>query len=212
MIKFHSFTATIPMTRIFLVRPGATDFDDQGRIKGRLDIPLNEKGSDQVTQTVRDLAEVEFECIFAAPCQASQQTASALAESHGIKCKTLELLQNLDSGLWQGKLIEEVKNGQPKVYRLWQDQPETVCPPEGEMLQAARDRVRQALRKILRRHKTGNVAIIVPEPLATLVRGEVTRAPLGDLWEAECMGGNWEFLDQTENHVETELEKKTKAS
>lgn len=211
MIRFHSSTATIPMTRIVLVRPGATDFDDQGRIKGRLDIPLNEKGSDQVTQTVRDLAEVEFEGIYAAPCQASQQTASALAESHGTKCKTLELLRNLDSGLWQGKLIGEVKNQQPKVYRLWQDQPETVCPPEGEMLDAARRRARQALHKILRRHKAGNVAIIVPEPLATLVRVEVTQKPLGDLWEAECVGGNWEFLEDAQNHIAAELEKKSKA-
>ena len=78
--------------------------------------------------------------------------------------------------------------------------------------QSKNRKIRQALRKILRRHKTGNVAIIVPEPLATLVRGEVTREPLGDLWEAECAGGNWEFLDHTENHVETQLEKKTKAS
>ena len=197
MIKFHSSKATIPMTRIVLVRPGATDFQDQGRIKGRLDIPLNEKGSDQVTQTVRDLAEVPIECIYAAPCQASQQTALALGESHSIKHKTIGLLQNLDSGLWQGKLIEEVKTQQPKVYRLWQDQPETVCPPEGEMLELAQERVRKALRKILRKHKTGNVAIVVPGPLAAIIRNEITEQPLGDLWAAECSGGNWEMLKPT---------------
>ncbi len=54
-----------------------------------------------------------------------------------LKPKTLERLQNLDHGLWQGMLIEEVKRKQPKVYKQWQEQPENVCPPEGEMLAAA---------------------------------------------------------------------------
>ena len=30
------------MVRIVLIRPGSTDFDEQGRITGTLDIPLNE--------------------------------------------------------------------------------------------------------------------------------------------------------------------------
>ena len=58
-----------------------------------------------------------------------------------LKVKTLDKLQNLDHGLWQGMLVSDVKTKQPKVYRQWQEQPETVCPPQGETLsdgQAAR--------------------------------------------------------------------------
>ena len=39
------------MLKILLIRPGVTDFDEQGRIKGTLDIPLNENGTAQVAQT-----------------------------------------------------------------------------------------------------------------------------------------------------------------
>ena len=31
-------------------------------------------------------------------------------------------------------LFDEVKSKQPRVYRQWQEQPDTVCPPEGETL------------------------------------------------------------------------------
>ena len=64
-----------------------------------------------------------------------------------MRLKSVEQLHNLDHGLWQGTLIEDVRRKQPKVYRQWQEQPETVCPPEGEMLPQAAQRVRTALSK-----------------------------------------------------------------
>src|SRR5690606_28350015 len=93
----------IAMLRMVLVRPGATDFDEQGRIKGTLDIPLSAQGTDEVAQTVNELADVPLEVVYSAPCQCAEQTAAALASSHRTKVKTLEELHNLDHGLWHGK-------------------------------------------------------------------------------------------------------------
>ena len=36
------------MVQIVLIRPGSTDYDEQGRIQGTLDIPLNDQGADEV--------------------------------------------------------------------------------------------------------------------------------------------------------------------
>ena len=67
-------------------------------------------------------------------------------------------------------LIEDVKRKQPKVFRQWQEQPEIVCPPEGEMLSEAHERVQAALTKMLKKHKEGTIALVIPEPLASLVQ------------------------------------------
>ena len=80
--------------------------------------------------------------IFAPVSQPSLQTAEVIAKALGIKLKKIERLQNLNQGLWQGMLVEDVRHKQPKVYRQWQEQPENVCPPEGEMLSQADERVR----------------------------------------------------------------------
>ena len=48
------------MMSIVLVRPGCTDFDEQRRIKGSLDIPLSATGSDEVNELVVQLAECPF--------------------------------------------------------------------------------------------------------------------------------------------------------
>lgn len=184
------------MLRIVLVQPGATDLDDQGRIKGSLDIPLSVTGAEQVARTVRDLADVPIEAIYAAKCQSAVQTAEALARDRGIKVKVVAQLQNLNHGLWHGKLIEEVRQTQPKTYRHCREFPELVCPPEGESMVAARQRARRAVTKLVRRHRTGSIALVVPEPMASVVRGILQGdESLEDLWQAETDTAAWTMLE-----------------
>ena len=183
------------MVRIFLVRPGSTDFDEQGRIKGTLDIPLSEAGSLQVTRIVQELRETKLDQVYSSPCRCAEQTAAILAGDHKLRVKQLADLQNLDHGLWHGKLVDEVRHSHPKVYRQLQEHPETVCPPEGEPLGAAFDRVKAALERLLKKNRTGNIALVVPEPLYTLVRCLLEDAEVGDLWKAECEEGGWHAID-----------------
>lgn len=183
------------MLRIYIIRPGSTDFDQQRRIKGTLDIPLSELGRQQAAQAAEALANSNIEIIYSAPCQSAWQTAELVADRLDVKLKRLDTLHNLDHGLWHGMLIEDVKQRQPKVYRMWQDQPETVCPPEGETVSAARLRVQQALKRLLRKHKRGEIGIVVSEPLASILRCCLRPCGLGDLWKSECDLGVWEIID-----------------
>lgn len=183
------------MLRIVLIRPGTTDYDEQERIQGTLDIPLNAKGISEVAHVVEQLKDKGIETIYAPSCQPAQQTAEALAKGLAVRWKKLDRMQNLDHGLWQGLPVSEVRHKQPKVYRQWQEQPENVCPPEGEMLSEAEERVRVAMTKLLRRRKEGVIAVVVSEPLASLVRRYIKHDDLGDLWKALGSHGRWEVLD-----------------
>lgn len=183
------------MVQVLLIRPGSTDFDEQGRIKGTLDIPLSEAGSSQVARIVRELHETKIDHVYSSPCRCAEQTAALLAADHKLRVKRLGELQNLDHGLWHGKLIDEVRHAHPKVYRQLQEHPETVCPPDGEPIGAACDRVKTALVRLLKKHKTGIVAIVIPEPLFTLVRSLLGETEVGDLWKAECEEGGWQAIE-----------------
>jgi broad specificity phosphatase PhoE len=182
------------MVKIILIRPGSTDYDRQGRIQGTLDVPLNEQGSAEVERAVVELRSVRLSAVYAPNSQPAMQTAEAIAEDQGLKVKKLDRMQNLDHGLWQGMRIDEVRRKQPKVYRQWQDKPEVVCPPEGEMLADAEDRVKTAIGKLVKRHKDGVIGLVVSEPLASVVRHLVNHSDLGDLWKANGHG-QWEILE-----------------
>jgi hypothetical protein len=51
------------------------------------------------------------------------------------------------------------------------------------MLEAADQRVRLAMMKLLKRHKDGMIGVCVPEPLLSLVRRFIAHGELGDLWK-----------------------------
>lgn len=160
------------MLSIMLIRAGRTEYDCQGRIQGTLDVPLSEDGRREVTAGASDLRDQQasIAALYAGPCRSAQETAEILAERLDLKVKTIESLHNLNQGLWQGMLFDEVKSKQPKVYRQWQEKPDTVCPPEGESLQEARARLKKALAKLAKKHKSGTVAVVLGQPLASVLR------------------------------------------
>ena len=189
------------MLKLLIIRTGATEYEAQGRVQGTLDIPLSEDGRQQIEQVVDALrAELlqkgEIQACYAAPGLATQQSAELLAAQLKLKTKTLDALQNLDHGLWQGMLINDIKMKQPKVYRQWQEHPETVCPPEGESLSVVRERLQRVVAKITKKQKSGTVAIVVAEPVASLLKNLLRDDALGDLWETETGRETaWELVE-----------------
>ncbi|MCA9106422.1 MAG: histidine phosphatase family protein [Pirellulaceae bacterium] len=183
------------MLRLIIVRPGSTDFDEQGRIKGTLDVPLNDSGTRQVSETAVSLHAENIEAIYTGPCRAAQQTAEQLAQRADVRFKVVDQLHNLDLGLWSGRRIEDLRQTQPRVYRQWQEHPETVCPPGGETLETAQCRLRKAVTRILKKHRHGTVAIVLSEPAASLVRSWLLATNVGDLWKAECECGKWDSIE-----------------
>ena len=182
------------MLDVLLIRPGATTFDVEGRIKGSLDIPLSSNGDEQVQRLAAELADVPLDCLYVAPSESAQQTAKAIRRLNSCRQKTQDSFRNLDHGLWQGKLVSEVKRLQPKVYRQFQEHPGDVCPPDGETIQEAIARLQPTIAKLFKRHRGGRIGLIVPQPLASIVRYVLTGGSLGDLWKAELDFGNFELL------------------
>jgi broad specificity phosphatase PhoE len=183
------------MSRIVLIRPCSTDYDQQGRIQGTLDIPLNAQGNATAQQLAAELRPLELSIIYSSPGQSAWQTASAIGEALDIKVKKIESWQNVDHGLWQGMLVEDLRRKHPKVFRQWQDQPENVCPPEGETLRDAQDRARAALEKLVRKQKTGTIALVVPEPLGAILRSLLVHGEIGDSFKRKSSCGSWEMVD-----------------
>ena len=172
------------MVQIILIRPGSTDYDLQSRIQGTLEMPLCEAGQKEVNKLVEALRAYLPKAIYSSPSKSAEETAGIIGTSLKLKPKTLEPLQNINLGLWQGLLVDEVRRKQSKVYKQWQEHPETVHPPDGETLADALARVEEALEKLARKHKNGVVALVVPEPLASIIRQRVDGKELGDLWKA----------------------------
>jgi phosphoserine phosphatase len=195
------------MLEVIIIRPGCTTFDEAGRIKGSLDIPLSDKGLAQAEQLAIALQTIKLDVLYVAPCVSAQMTAERIAERHFCKQKTTDWLRNLDHGLWQGKLLSEVKRLQPTFYRQFQDNPGDVCPPGGETVYQAFNRIHAPLNKILRKHEGGRIGILVPDPMATILQRCLVGGQLGDIWQLEQDSGKFEaiHLQSTESQPVLQL-------
>ncbi len=53
-----------------------------------------------------------------------------------------------------------------------------------------------ALTKLLKKHKTdGVLAIVSPEPLASVIRNVLGHSEWGDLWHPANSAGRWQLID-----------------
>ena len=180
------------MPTIILVRPGCTDFDEQHRVQGRLDIPLNARGAQQAHLVASELQDVPLDVLLAGPCDAARETALLLSKDRGVPVKELEQLVNVNLGLWQGLRVDDLRRKHPRTFQKCQECAPTVCPPEGETLQEAAERVSAALARPLR--KGLNFGIVVPEPLAGIVRCVIQGRPLDEVDWLGRPPRMWEIL------------------
>lgn len=160
------------MATVVLIRAGCTDYDEQHRLIGTLDMPVNQRGLEQIREIVRFLQErrISLQAIFTSPDDPACGTAHAIAESQpSAKVRELDEFRNVNQGLWQGLTESEIVKRFPKLFR--NSSRETglaICPPEGETLIDACQRLSNALSRAFRKHQV--FAIVAPEPLATVIR------------------------------------------
>ena len=166
------------MTQVVLIRPGATPYDEQNRVQGVLDLPLSDRGKAEVVALAGRLAaerDLDLTALYCGPGESVGRTAEAVGKVLGVRPKRIDELRNIDQGFWQGLQIEEIKRRNLKVFRQWQDDPLTVCPPQGEPVDDALERVKGALRPLIRRHRDETIALVVCEPLAQIIAGYLRR-------------------------------------
>lgn len=177
------------MTHVLLIRPGATVYDEQDRIQGVLDIPLSERGKHEVAQLAQKIAGASLAALYCGPGESVGRTAEAVGKVLGLRPKKIDDLRNLDQGLWQGLQLDEIKRRNLKLFRQWQDDPRTICPPQGECVSDALERIRLTLKPLIRRHREEALGLVASEPLAQLISCYLRKEPKVQLDDDVPTGG-----------------------
>ncbi len=70
--------------RILLVRHGETDWNTEGLVQGRTDLPLNARGREQADEVARALAGRGIRRVVSSPLRRATQTAEVIADALGL--------------------------------------------------------------------------------------------------------------------------------
>lgn len=150
---------------LLLVPWPETEWSATGRLSSRTPLPLTDRGRRQARAWSAELVELTVAGVYSADEQASKETAEILMGAHDTRHKIMPGLAEVDIGLWEGLTSEELNRRYPKVYKRWREEPQSVCPPEGESVSAAQMRITEAIEKATAK-LSGKAAIVVLGPLA----------------------------------------------
>ncbi|MFC6316922.1 bifunctional RNase H/acid phosphatase [Corynebacterium gerontici] len=152
--------ATTEATRLLLLRHGQTAMSAQRRYSGRGNPPLTELGQQQAAAAAQHLgARGGIDAIVASPLERCQQTAKAVADVLGLTVHTIDALQEMDFGDWDGLSFAEARAADPELHEQWLRDP-NVAPPGGESLSQVFRRVKKARAHIAETFGPGTILVV----------------------------------------------------
>ena len=159
------------VTRVFLVRHGATVLSAEDRFAGSVDALLSPGGRAQSEALGRRLRDEAFAAAYVSPMSRTRETAKSILAGRGIEPVEEASLREIDHGRWEGKTREEVRAAWPDEYARWERDPSTSAPQGGETGLAVVARALPALLAIVERHKSASVLVVSHKATIRLVIG-----------------------------------------
>src|SRR5438046_6867951 len=148
------------VTRVFMVRHGATVLSAEDRFAGATDVALSDEGREQTRRLAARLRHEKIVSVYASPLGRTVETASILAAPHKLEVQTRDGLREIDHGRWEQMTRREVEEKFPAEAAEWEKDPYTFAPLGGESGLAVTARALPALIEVVREHAGRNILLV----------------------------------------------------
>ena len=157
------------VTRLYLIRHGATILTAEDRFAGSTNVPLSDEGRAQAAALGRRLGGVALAAIYASPLDRTVETAALIGGVHGLESQLRPGLREISHGRWEGMTRGEVLAAYPAEVAAWDEDPYTFAPEGGESGLAVTARALPEIMDIYARHHGQHVAVISHKATIRLV-------------------------------------------
>jgi broad specificity phosphatase PhoE len=150
---------------------------------GNTDIPVCPEAYGQIVRWSEQLRAEGMNILFSGPGGPAEETGRKIAGILRIRHRVEKDLAEVNLGLWQGMFSSDIRQRQPKVFKQWQDQPESVTPPDGERLGSAQERIEYCIGLILKKHPEMKIGVVLGPVGLALARIAREGKTINDIWE-----------------------------
>ncbi len=163
------------MTELIFVRHGFSEGNQSHRFSGQRDFPLTAAGHRQAQELAKYLLSAfTVNTICASDLCRATDTVRPLAEALSLPVQPMKELREVDVGLWEGVLRDEVGRRYPENYATYLTTPGLARFDGGESFAELRERALAAVERIVAQNEGKTVVIAT--------HGGLIRA-LRTLWE-----------------------------
>ncbi|MFN3395562.1 MAG: alpha-ribazole phosphatase [Thermodesulfovibrionales bacterium] len=175
------------VTTLYLIRHGETEGSDVKRYKGSIDIPLSERGVEQMEQVARYLNRPYngLKAVYCSPLIRAIRSAEIISEPYGLRPIAVPDLRERSFGIWEGMSFDEIRERYPEEFEAWASNPLKYSPMGGESTLEVRDRVMNALHDILSNHDAERIAIVAHGGVNRIILCHYMGVPLENIFRIE---------------------------
>jgi probable phosphoglycerate mutase len=157
------------ITRVYMIRHGATLLSAEDRFAGATDVELSPEGIFQAERLRDRLADDHIAAVYCSPMTRTRHTARILAEPHSWEPLDRDGLREIDHGHWEGMRRSDVEAQYPEEYAAWEEDPFTFAPIGGEAGVNVIARALPVVRQIVTEHRGQNVVLVSHKATLRLV-------------------------------------------
>ena len=168
---------------LYIMRHGKTDWNNEFRLQGRTDIPLNEEGRRMAMDAAKKYASVHFDVCYCSPLSRARETAEILLSGRGVPIISDGRLVEMCFGDFEGRK-DCFKHPEWAIYKFFYDTENYVAEGGAESLDELFSRTGDFLETVVRKdmEKGMDVLIVGHGAMNNSIISRVRGIPRKDFW------------------------------
>lgn len=147
-------------TRLIAIRHGETAWNNDTRIQGHTDIPLNDTGHWQAARLAEALAGEPVAAIYASDLSRAWETAGYVGRALGVEVVADKGLRERGFGTFEGRTFADIERETPEQAQRWRKRDPEFAPEGGESLITLRERVVATAARLAAKHPGELIALV----------------------------------------------------
>ena len=145
---------------LYLGRHGETKLNSEDKLRGWVDIPLNEAGVKEANAMGDAMAHTDMDRLYASDLDRADHTAQIVGEHHDLKPIKRQWFRPINFGDLNGKSLKDIGPELDRITKIWETNPDYEV-PGGESFTEFQDRNLQGLHAILKNAEDGEEIMVV---------------------------------------------------
>ena len=145
---------------IYIVRHGKTEWNLLGKTQGHGNSDLTPKGIEQAELLADSMTKYPIDYIYSSDLGRAYQTAEIIGNKLNIEVEKTEALREMNFGTWEGRIIKDIIEEDPELYKMWRNEPHLAKIPQGETLSQIKERTDAFIKEINEKYDGKHIVLV----------------------------------------------------
>lgn len=145
---------------IYIVRHGQTEWNLLGKTQGHGNSDLTPRGIEQAELLADSMTKYPIDYIYSSDLGRAYQTAEIIGNKLSIEVEKTEALREMNFGTWEGRIIKDIIEEDPELYKMWRNEPHLAKIPQGETLSQIKERTDAFIKEINEKYDGKHIVLV----------------------------------------------------